>query len=78
VQELGGSTARQIAKLDSGKDFILSLFCMFIFVIIIISSSSSSSSSSISFVVLLNFVSTHDLSLLSISPPHPAGGEGEG
>ena len=53
---------------------VYSLFCIYIIII----SSSSSRSFSISFVALLNCISTHKSYLLSISPPHPAVGEGEG
>jgi len=55
---------------------VYNLFCIIIIIIIIIINSSSSSS--ISFVALLNCISTHKSYLLSISPPHPAVGEGEG
>ena len=52
-----------------------SLFCILIIIIITIISSISS----ISFVALLNcIISTQEFSLLSMSPPHPAVGEGEG
>jgi len=59
---------------------VYSLFCKFIIIIIIIIITfSSSSSMSTSFVALLNvFISTHKFPLLSIFPPHPAMGEGEG
>jgi len=57
---------------SSAEKIVHSLVCIFIIIITIISSIS------ISFVVLLNFVSTHGFPLLSISPPHPTVGEGEG
>ena len=56
------------------------LFCILIItIIIVIISSSISSTISICFVVLLNCVYLNPwVSPLSISPPHPAVGEGRG